>query len=630
MPRIKTTADDGSIRARAFVIAFAIAPASQYWVASTWNGFTIMSLFINAIFVVFVLAGSNRLVARWSPEAALRPGELLLIYAVLAASTAAVGHDTIEMLTQVIGYPAHFASPENEWETILFRHLPRWLFVWDKNIVAGLYHNGETFFARRTIAAFVRPLAYWSAFLVALYTAMVCLDLLLRRQWTDRERLAFPVAQIPLGVMRSGGEVFGSGRFWIGFAGAAALSLLNGLHQLYPSVPGLTYGKFDLGALFTEAPWNAIDAAYVEFLPFVFGLAYFIPVELSFSIWFFYWFWKVIAVAGRAAGLHRIPGFPGFWSQGMGGMMLMGAMFLWWARHHIGAVVRDVLRGRRSSDDDSPYRFAVVGFVVSAMFLVGFLAFAGMAVWVGVLFLGSYFVMSIVTTRLRAQVGPPTHELPFTASGMLTSFLGVRSLPAGSLAGFAVFRFVDFGQRGTPMPQVLESLYLRDRLQSRSAGRFVAAIVAALVIGTLVGFVGNLQRSYVYSVQTWVGDWAFPQVASQLQYRPTGVDLAYIVYFVIGGAMVLLLGILGRTFFWWQLHPLGYIMGGEWMLRHLWFPIFLAWAVRWTLLRFAGIAGHRKTVPLFLGVTLGDATMLGLWSLYGTIFREWTISYVYW
>ena len=626
----RTPPDEGRIRLGSVALGAALVMPTQYWISTTWAGFSIMSLFVHVVFITFALAGLNFALRRLSRRLALRPGELLIVYTMLAVAQTAGGHDTIEMLTQVIGYPAKFSTAENDWRALFHHMLPRWLFVWDRSAVDGLYTQGMDLYEEGGWRHFLRPALYWSAFLVTMMFLVMCLNIILRRQWVERERLAFPVAQIPLGIMDPRPGVLSSRLFWGAFVGTAALSLMNGLHSLFPVVPGPTYGRFALGGLFTESPWNVIGDVYIEFLPFVTGLSFFIPGALSFSIWFFYWFWKMEHVMGAAVGLHFIPSFPGYWMQGMGAVMLMACLSLYAARRHLGDVLRVVGRARSGGDgDDSPYRFAVWGAAAGASALLVFMCVAGMAPWFAVLFLGGYCAMSMVTARLRAQVGPPTHEIPFTTSSMLTALIGVKRIDKMSLAQVPVFKFVDFGQRGSPMPTMLESMYIRDRLRLRQPGVLLVAMMVAAVLGTLFGFAGNLQRGHVRAAQTWVGDGSFPRLAEQVRTHAAGVDLVYLVYFVVGAGVVVGLNAMSRAYVWWPFHPLGYIMGGEWMLRHLWFPIFLAWLIRTTGLKFGGMSAHRKAVHFFLGVTVADATMLGLWRLVGSILNRWTLSFVY-
>ncbi len=134
-------------------------------------------------------------------------------------------------------------------------------------------------------------------------------------------------------------------------------------------------------------------------------------------------------------------------------------------------------------------------------------------------------------------------------------------------------------------------------------------MIIAIIIGTLTGMIGNLQRCYSSIGQTWVGDWAFAELANWLRY-PSGTSYLYIIYFIAGGIVISILVTLSRFFVWWPFHPLGYILGGEWMLRYLWFSIFLAWLLKWAILKFGGLNGYRKNAPIFVGITVGDAIML--------------------
>ena len=624
--------ENSRIRLLLVFIGAIIVLTNNYWVSSTWSGeFSHMALFLNAIFIIFIVSLLNLLLRKTRKNLALRPSEIFLIYMMVAVATGATGHDTVEMLTQVVGYPFWFATPENEWEDLFFKYLPRWLMVEDKHVLEGFYTYEESFYEPRVFRAWARPLLFWASFLIVLYFCMMCINIILRKQWTERERLSFPVAQVPLGLIDPKLSIHKSKIFWYGFGSAAFLSIMNGLHRLIPAVPGPTYGKFNLGALFTEKPWDAIDVVYIEFQPFILGLSFFIPVTLSFSIWFFYWFWKMEMVFGSAVGYHYIPWFPGYWVQGMGAVIFMFIMFTFWARQHLWQVVKTVFRSRSGSyaADAGLYTFAILGIVLGMTFLVTFCYYAGMAPWVAIMFLGGFYVISTVVARVRAELGPPTHDFPFCPMNLITAVLGTKRIDGSSLTQFAMFKFVDYGHRSNPMPTMLESLYLKEKLRVSQTGLVIGAMVIAIVLGTTLGLFGNVQRGYRDIGQTWVGDWAFPDVANQLKY-PSGTSYLYIIYSLIGGSIITALAIMSRRFVWWPLHPLGYILGGEWMLRYLWFSIFTAWLVKWVVLKFGGLDGHRKAVPFFIGITMGDAVMLALWSIYGNVFNEWTLGLIYW
>ena len=118
---LRPTSDSSqSIRSITLLVGTLLVVSTHYWVASTWNGFTLASLFINAIVITFILGLLTVLLLKLRKTIVLRPAELILVYVMLTSATAAAGHDTLEILTQIVAYPIHFASPENDWKSIFF------------------------------------------------------------------------------------------------------------------------------------------------------------------------------------------------------------------------------------------------------------------------------------------------------------------------------------------------------------------------------------------------------------------------------------------------------------------------------------------------------------------------------
>ena len=71
---------------------------------------------------------------------------------------------------------------------------------------------------------------------------------------------------------------------WVGFGIAAGISLLNGLHVLYPAVPSIRVGWQYFN--FPDKPWSYMQGTLISFQPFVIGLSFFMPLDLAFSAWF--------------------------------------------------------------------------------------------------------------------------------------------------------------------------------------------------------------------------------------------------------------------------------------------------------------------------------------------------------
>ena len=240
-----------SIRSITLLVSTLLIVSTHYWVTNTWNGFILVSLFINAIVITFILGLLNVLLLKLAPTVVLRPAELMLVYLMLTSAAAAAGRDTLEILTQIAAYPIHFASPENDWKSISFHYLPAGLVILDPVAAQGLIRYNESFFEPHIWPIWVEPILLWSFFMIVLYFSMLCLSLLLRQQWIKNELLTFPIAQIPLPLLSPRRSIYHHRGFWLGFLTTTLLSFNNGLHRLIPLVPGLTYGKYDLSSAFS-------------------------------------------------------------------------------------------------------------------------------------------------------------------------------------------------------------------------------------------------------------------------------------------------------------------------------------------------------------------------------------------
>lgn len=96
----------------------------------------------------------------------------------------------------------------------------------------------------------------------------------------------------------------------------------------------------------------------------------------------------------------------------------------------------------------------------------------------------------------------------------------------------------------------------------------------------------------------------------------------------VGFIFTILLMVLRMRFFWWPLHPAGYIVSTGWAMNCVWFPIFLSSITKWVIIRYGGIKSYRKAVPFFGGLILGEYVIGSLWSIIGMLFQ--TRTYAFW
>ena len=254
------------------------------------------------------------------------------------------------------------------------------------------------------------PIAIWVAFVCVLAGTMFCLLTLLRRQW-DHERLTYPLTEGAARDRAARAGMFRNPRFWIGFTLAAGLQLVQLASVFLPTLPQIRLTPRYY--YFSGTPWHAFGPIPVCYYPFAVGLTFLLPVQLSFSVWFFFFVSRLQRVVAAAAGYNPYEDFP-YIDQQSGGAYLAFALFvLWTARGHLAAAWRQAFRGKGTDDREEPlsYRAAFFGFGAGLLLLFVCLVAVGMRPWVAGSYLLLLFLIVLTVTRLRAEIGTPTIEL---------------------------------------------------------------------------------------------------------------------------------------------------------------------------------------------------------------------------
>lgn len=605
-------------------------------VVDSWLWSTSSSLFFTSVFCLFFLILLNFAMARIWPQAALRPTELAVVFVILNISSAVGGQGMVIVLISVLGYAFQFATPENEWKALFHPYLPRWLVVDDAKSLENAYSGESTLYISEHIRAWLVPVLTWSAFLFVLVFVMLCINIILRRHWIERERLAYPIVQLPLEMIREPSVFFCNKLMWIGFGIAAFINILNGSHFLSPSIPGLR-NIYDVTHIFSEKPWNAmsVDGIYIAFYPCAVGLAFLMPLDMAFSVWFFYFFWLAELFIGGLIGLRNIPEFPYAKFQASGACIGIGILSLWISRRQLFMVFRRFAGSSRVDDSQEPmrYRYAVFGLILGFIFLIMFCIRMGIAFGISIFFLMAYFTVAIAVTRMRAELGPFYHEFYYGgAEQVLTALFGTRNIGSTSLTNLSLFWGITRAQSSHPMPHQLESFKLSERtgLSYRGTNR---VILIAMALGILSSFWMLLHVFYHRGITgsvLWFGYEPFSRLENWLQ-GLTGPNYLASAFMGFGCLFTFFLMIMRRRFLWWSFHPLGYVVTqGDWGIKFLWFSVFISFIIKQRLLNYGGVKAYRKALPLFMGLILGDFITGGLWHIIGWVtgipmysFKNW-------
>ncbi len=608
---------------RALAIGLILIPINSLWIASGEAVSTTVSLFYNVVFILFVITVLNSPLRKWSPRLALNHGELLIVYVMLSVSSAICGLDMMRILISVLVGPYWLATPENEWAALFWRFIPDWVTVSDRNILQGYVEGQATLYDSKIWRAWVVPGLAWSGFIILLVTVMACINVIVRKQWTEGEKLSYPIIQLPLHMTSDKSRFLRSKPMWIGFALAAGMDIINGMNFLYPSVPSLGGKLYDLLPFFPEKPWNAIGWTPVAVFPYAVGLAFFIPLDLSFSCWVFYLFWKIELIIASAIGLRTLPEFPYVEQQTSGAYIGLCIIAIWASRKHIGGVIKTAILGRSRGLDDSDeamrYRTTIIVMLAAMALLTLFCLRLGMSVPVILIFLVLYFALSTAITRMRAELGSPVHDLHFSGPDMMiTKAIGTRGLSPGNLTGLSFLWFFNRAYRGHVMPHQLEGFKLAER-SGASNRKMLIGIMLAGIIATPISFWAYLHAGYKIGGPFGYSSRPFTALQGWM-YNPTSPDYAAAGAMGVGLISTIFLAAMRMRFIWWLFHPAGFAVSSSWSMNVFWGSIFISWAIKFTILRLGGLKLHRQSIPFFLGLILGEFVIGSIWSIRGVVF----------
>ena len=625
---------------RAVLIGFLLIPPNSQWIMQMEAIYssahsTNFSLFFNVVCNLLVLIVVNALLKRFSPKFVFSQTELLTIYIMLNLSAAMIGSSMMQLLPPAMAAPVTLATPENDWQNLFGRYMPEWLTITDKRALEGYIRGvkrGEaTLYTGRHLGAWVGPALIWSVFICALMFVLICINVIVRKQWTDRERLTYPVTQLPFEITRPAAGLFKNKLFLISYATFCVINIINGLHFFFPTVPYLRIAPYDLGPLFTTEPWNALGYTPLTFRPFMAGLIFLIPLDMSFSCWFFFFFWKAQIVLGSALGFRQRPEFP---EQSAGAYIALAVIAAWMGRRHLatifGSVIRFTTNESEVDDVNEPlrYRTAVLGIICGFAFLIFFCWKAGMTPLAAGAFFALYLMTVIGVTRVRAEVGSPVHDLHFAGPEyLMVDAVGTRRMGTSNLSILSLFWFLTRAHHSDVMPHQLEGFKLADRAQSNNRG-VLAAMLVATVFGTLVAFWAILDLSYRYG-SGWSGGESFRRLQGWLTYT-TSTDLTGLGYFAYGLLFGIFVMFMRVRFIWWSLHPAGYAVSSTYGMRDWWSVFFFVWLIKWLILKLGGLKVHQQVRPIFFGMVLGEVTIGGFWALFGVVFKTQTFNFTAW
>lgn len=633
------------ITARSVIIGLLLAAGHTCWIvyeetALGHFGVSLTSFMLvqSTLGLLFLLTILNSLLKRTVPAWMLSPAEMMVVFCMTTISAVIAGFDLLQNLVPVLLWPFYYGGPDNQYAPFT-RLMPRWFVPQNKAVIRQFFIGSQEFwgfFRADVVRAWIVPMAFWGAFLFLLAATMLCLASIARRQWVDRERLSFPIIDLPLAMARenTAGWMIRSPLFLIGFGVTALVMSMNCLSGLFPAVPRMQLNVVNVGrSAFVSPPWSGMNPIYIAWWPYAIGLCYLMPLDVSFSCWFFYVFIRLMCALGTAQG-WREPNagfspdqFPYFQNLTYGAWLGMFIVVMWGARSHLAQVWRTAIRRQKGSDgsdtqEPMPYRTAFFGAMAGFVLLVAIAIKSGLRPHLALLFFTIYFLAIIVMTRIYAQIAVPLFELAFFSTGSaMTGFTGTSALSRQDATILTSFHWFNRCYRQHPMGHELESFVFAEKLGQR-ARPMVWIIIIALIAGIAVGLLTTLQIYYdrgaasakVIGAQVGVG-WEAWNLLTTWTAGPHPPHASVIGTVLASTGFVFLLALARNAWFGFPFHPLGYAFACSYAMEYIWAVVLVTWLIKALVVRYGGLKLYRRSLPLFFGIVLGDAVTQLVWGL---------------
>jgi hypothetical protein len=209
---------------------------------------------------------------------------------------------------------------------------------------------------------------------------------------------------------------------------------------------------------------------------------------------------------------------------------------------------------------------------------------------------------------------------PFRPFNLLLAGVGAAGLGRPALPSLALLDHLWMLDNRSPlMPTILQSFKIGDMVGLRPR-RLTGALALSVAVAVPISLWAYLRLMYshgglalnpwftTYYTNNLYGTWTAYLMTQGEPAAPTTF-----LTMLIGGVTMGLLLLLHRLFWWWPLHPVGYLMGASWPMINFWFPIFLGWLVKSLVLRYGGAKVYRRLIPGFLALILAEFFAAGLW-----------------
>ena len=552
------------------------------------------------------------------PAVALSRSELLTIFGMLWVAGTISGSGWMSYWALIMATPAYFDSAENQWADTIFDFMPWHVFPETEGRVIDAFWLGLPEGAPIPWDGWFGAASQWFTISVALVVFGFCIILLFQRQWEEKERLAFPLAQVPVELTagvdgpRAVPEMLRSRLFWCGF-------LLIFVPILYSIV---TY--FIAGLPPLDFYWIAYDLKiggsvpdlWVRILPMLMIMLYLCPLDILGSFILFYFLAVVKGTAMQRVGFsvgsegHVLGWEKILQMEAYGAQIFVALWSIWLARSHLRRIWVQARSGDGDRSDVVRYRLAFIGLAASSLYIIAWQVSIGMNLALSIAMFLLTTLIYFLIAKLVAATGF-SYLLPdwdhMKGKSFILDLVGTNHISPQGLVAFSVVTshayFGNFRVSAWPaIPHILRMLPVR-----RQLGKVAAMVAIAFSVGFASACISALSTGYTgggmfRSVGAGVASFDY---TVDLILNPRFPDLGRWGVWLFGFFEGIVLAVMRARFHWFPLHPIGLAFQYTPSPHRYWATLLIVWWVKFALLRYGGPRAYETGKRFFYGLAVG-------------------------
>ncbi len=472
----------------------------------------------------------------------------------------------------------------------------------------------------------IAPALAWAPMIVGMIIASIAAAFLVRQQWMHHERLQYPIAAATFSLIddpepgRRLPPVMTSRAFQVAAAVAFLVVGWRGMVEMKWVTVTIPLG-IDLYTAFQGEPWSRAYDYWALMTPHIFfcmvGLAFLVPLDVSFSVWFFF------ILANVATMWLRSDGVPVEWHHvrevGFGGFIAIAPLVLWLGRQWYGRVAMACFGLSKDplARAAAPWLWATIAGLAA---MTAWLIAHGAPPLTAVLAIATLAAGMLVIARTLAEAGVPHLGFPHDITSFMFATFGF-GLPAGALMPLALIGMTLLDPREAVLPYAINASNLAERagVPTRRLGltMMAVALVAAVIAGGSMLFnaydgVGHLDGFRPSQYELDKVAWRTSDAGATAIGATRSEDLWS---YGLGAAIASLCGIARFLLASWPVHPIGLGVALSYPGGHAWGSFLVAWLIKSLVMRYGGVGLYRYLVPAAIGLIAGEAAAVCLFGL---------------